>query len=148
MGNLDCGKAKVLVADDDLNNLDVIIRVLQDSGHRLSFARSPDELLRIAPVLLPEICIVDVMFRGAEMDGFQAVERLLENPALALVPMVMFTALDAPTYAPRAYQIGAADFVRKPLDAASMLARVASHVHRYRLAKKLIEQSTLRALDV
>lgn len=129
---LDYADARILIVDDDLKSLAVLTKLMQIEDFRISFATEPRRAIEIARVTMPELVICDIMFPDHNVDGIWLLDQFMSDPVLQHIPVIIYSALEAPGYAPQSYTHGAASFVRKPMDADGMAARVASHVNRYR----------------
>ncbi len=115
---------KFLVVDDDKANVRLLEALLASLGHEVVKAYSGEEcleLLRSTPV---DQILLDAMMPG--MDGFEVIQRIVENPDWRLIPIVMVTALHDIEYRARALDLGAADFITKPIHKLELRARVES----------------------
>src|SRR5690606_34253818 len=81
------------------------------------------------------IVLLDVMM--PEMDGFEVCRRLKSNPQTHHIPVLMVTALDQPSDRVRGLQVGADDFLTKPVDDIQLMARVKSLVRLKSLTDEL-----------
>ncbi|MDL2210049.1 response regulator [Desulfovibrio sp. OttesenSCG-928-O18] len=115
----------VLVVDDNLTNLRHISALLANT-YRVLLAKSGKQALLIAAEQIPDIIMLDVEM--PEMDGFATLAALRNNPALARVPVLFFTAGDNVATQVRALEAGAVDFVRKPYEKGILLHRLDLHL--------------------
>ncbi len=118
----DGGDPIVLAIDDDPVALDLIRRALEKEGVRVVTATGGEAGLRLAAELRPAVITLDLLM--AEMDGWTVLDRLKAEPALADIPVVVVTILDAQR---KALTLGAADFLSKPVDRARLAAVLARH---------------------
>ena len=116
--------ARVLVVDDVLANIKLLEARLTAEYFDVRSASNGLEALAICERGLIDIVLLDVMMPG--MDGFEVCTRLKANPATAHIPVVMVTALDQPADRVRGLQVGADDFLAKPVDEIALIARVRS----------------------
>jgi PAS domain S-box-containing protein len=133
------GGVPVLVVDDVAANLVAMQAVLGDEGYQLVFAHSGPEA--IAAVEQREFAVVLLDARMPGMDGFETAVRLRDAVAgRRPIPIIFVTAADGnDDEIRRAYERGAADFVRKPLDAAVLRAKVRVFADLYRAHQHLAE---------
>src|SRR5258707_14507702 len=96
--------ARVLVAEDDADVRELVCTILRRAGHDASEARDGQQALRALYDVRPDLVILDVAM--AELDGFQALERIRD---LSELPVLMLTARDTHTRHARGLRRGAAD---------------------------------------
>jgi phosphoserine phosphatase RsbU/P len=127
--------ATILVVDDSPVNLQVMVRTLQASGHRILAARSGRAALEIAGRAKPDLVLLDVMM--PEMDGFEVCRALKARPETRDAVVIFLSALGEVAEKVSGLSIGAADYITKPIQAEEVLARVTSHLTRQYLAREL-----------
>jgi putative two-component system response regulator len=114
--------ATLLIVDDEPANLALLTQLLQPT-YRVRAANSGESALRAATVEpRPDLMLLDVMMPG--MDGYTVLQRLRENPATRDIAVVFLTAMDHVADEERGLQLGAADYMTKPINPALVLARV------------------------
>ncbi len=114
--------ATLLVVDDTPENLTVLTELLAPS-YRVLVSNSGPRALRLAqsePSL--DLILLDVMM--PDMDGYGVLARLKENPATADVPVIFVTAMTAMEEEQRGFDLGAVDYITKPIRPPIVLARV------------------------
>jgi two-component system cell cycle response regulator len=116
--------ARVLVVDDVLPNIKLLEARLSAEYFDVLRATSGLEALSICAQGRCDIVLLDVMMPG--MDGFEVCRRLKSDHSTAHIPVVMVTALDEPADRVRGLDVGADDFLTKPVDEIALLARVRS----------------------
>ena len=121
----------ILVVDDVASNARLLERHLTADGHRVSFARDGVEALELVARDHPDLVLMDVMM--PLLDGFETCRLLKNDPATRLVPVVLVTALTDSRDRVRGLEVGADDFLSKPVNAAELTARVRSllRIKRY-----------------
>jgi len=116
--------ARVLVVDDVLANIKLLEARLTAEYFDVVTAMSGQEALDICAQAQCDIVLLDVMMPG--LDGFEVCRALKANPATQHIPVVMVTALDQPSDRVRGLEVGADDFLTKPVSDIALLARVRS----------------------
>jgi adenylate cyclase len=113
---------KILIVDDNEQNLTLIRTILRRHGYDSLLARSGEEALREVRTEPPDLIILDVMMPG--MDGIEVCRRLKDDEETRLIPIVIMTALDQPEDKIRGIEAGADDFLTKPVNQLELMARV------------------------
>jgi two-component system NtrC family sensor kinase len=138
-------QSTILIVDDEPSARDTMEMFLFREGHELVFASSGREALKKAAELTPDLVLLDVMMPG--MDGFEVCQRLRADPVLAEVPIILVTALDDRDSCLRGIEIGADDFLAKPVDRIKLVARVRSIIRLNRYRRLLLEQDRRRRAE-
>jgi|MDTD01.2.fsa_nt_gb two-component system cell cycle response regulator len=138
--------ARILVVDDNAQNLELLQAYLEDLGCQIDLARDGAEAIEIAKQRVPDVMVLDVMM--PRMSGFQVCEKLKKDPATSSVPIVMVTALNEISDVERAIEAGADDFLTKPVQRLELLARVKSQINVQQIRRRLeLAIRRLRELD-
>ncbi|MFH7026905.1 MAG: hybrid sensor histidine kinase/response regulator [Heteroscytonema crispum UTEX LB 1556] len=114
---------KILVVDDSPDNVFLIKTILEEEGYTVSTAENGIcalEKIESAPC---DLVLLDLMMPG--MDGYEVTKRIRVNTELPFIPILLITAHDAPNVA-YGLDLGADDFIRKPVTVDELLARVRS----------------------
>ncbi|PWS36503.1 PleD family two-component system response regulator [Falsiroseomonas bella] len=114
--------ARVLVVDDIVANLRLLEAKLLNEYYEVSVAGSGQEALALVQRWQPDVVLLDVMMPG--MDGYEVCRRLKAQSATAHIPVVMVTALTDQAERVRGLEAGADDFLSKPVDDATLFARL------------------------
>ena len=115
----------LLLVDDEPSNLHVLRHILQDD-YRLLFARDGERALELAGTERPELILLDVMMPG--MTGHQVCEQLKANPLTDAIPVIFVTALSNVEDEIRGFELGAVDYISKPVSSPIVRARVRTHL--------------------
>ncbi|MBK9019099.1 MAG: response regulator [Sulfuritalea sp.] len=117
----------LLIVDDVPANLSILGDLLHDAGYQVKAATSGRAALRYATQEpRPALIVLDVMM--PEMDGYQVLSALRQNPLTRDIPVIFLTALDNARDEERGFQHGAADYITKPIKPDVVLARVRSQL--------------------
>jgi sigma-B regulation protein RsbU (phosphoserine phosphatase) len=127
--------ATILVVDDSPVNLQVLVRTLHGSGHRILAARDGRAALDIARRARPDLMLLDVMM--PELDGFEVCRVVKAQPETADTLVIFLSALGEVSDKVSGLELGAIDYITKPIQAEEVLARVANHLARQHLEREL-----------
>ena len=116
--------ATILVVDDTPLNAKLLADLLGAKGYRSVTAASGPEALRKLADEKPDLVLLDVMMPG--MSGYEVCAAIRADPAHAMLPVVLVTALDPAVERVKGLEAGADDFLSKPVAQAELLARVKS----------------------
>ncbi|PTT77762.1 hypothetical protein DBR42_24710, partial [Pelomonas sp. HMWF004] len=131
--------ARLLIVDDDVGAITLLQRTLSDLGS-IHYATTGAEALRLSHEVRPDLVMLDVHMPG--LDGFAVCAALKAQQEFKHVPVVFVTRFSDAANEQRALDLGAADFVRKPIESSVLRARV-----RNLLALKARIDGELRALS-
>ena len=118
----------ILIIDDEPNNLQLLRQILKDK-YKLTFAKNGVDAIRIATEQQPDIILLDVMM--PDMDGHEVCKYLKAEPLTESIPIIFVSALDGSEDEQAGFDIGAVDYISKPVSAAVVRARVRTHLHLY-----------------
>ena len=118
-------RPRVLIVDDEPANLKVMREILCDQ-YRLSFAKSGEAALTLLEKELPKLILLDIMM--PDMNGFEVCEHVKRNPKTAHIPIIFVTALGDESDEYKGFELGAVDYITKPISPAIVRARVKTHL--------------------
>lgn len=113
---------KVLIIDDDVDTLKLVGLMLERQGYEISVASNGTIGLAKAAEDKPELILLDVMM--PDLDGYEVTKRLRANPALAHIPIIMFTAKTMVDDKVAGFEAGVDDYLTKPTHPAELTAHV------------------------
>jgi CheY-like chemotaxis protein len=112
----------VLIVDDNEQNLELLSAYLEDLDCNTIPAKDGLDALEIVKKTIPDLILLDVMM--PKMSGFEVCRRIKSNPATAVIPIIMVTALSEIGDIERAIDSGTDDFLSKPINKLELLTRV------------------------
>ncbi|MCX8086218.1 MAG: EAL domain-containing protein [Rhodocyclaceae bacterium] len=138
--------ATILVVDDTPENLAVLCELLQPY-YAVRVANGGQRALTVAAgAPKPDLILLDVMM--PDLDGYQVLERLKANPATADIPVIFITALSASEDEQRGFDLGAVDYITKPIRPAVVLARVRTHLELKRARDRLADENAFLKAEI
>jgi putative two-component system response regulator len=132
---------RVLVVDDNLVNRELLDEILSSAGYTVETCPDGESALRAVARQPPDTIVLDVMM--PHLDGFEVCQRLKAAPATRFIPVVMVTALSEVAARVRGLEVGADDFLGKPVQHDELLIRVRALVRVRRLRDELDSAETL-----
>lgn len=125
----------ILVVDDDVSNLKMASHILTGEGMRVSGLKSGAEALTFLGKNRPDLILMDIHM--PEMDGFETMMKIREDPEKSAIPVIFLTADDDSEMESKGLNIGAMDFIKKPFVAEVLLIRVRHILELIRLQTSL-----------
>ena len=124
--NLDLSQYSVLIVDDVPLNTMLVEKMLSRFHFRIRKAENGLEAMREVIAEKPHLIFLDIMM--PIMDGFQVLEQLRKNPDYADIKVVVLSALNSNEDIVKAYNLGANDFISKPIMLEKLLNSVAKQL--------------------
>ncbi len=118
-------QAKVLLVDDEPNNLKLLQQILKDK-YLLIFAPSGQRAIDAAIKHHPDLILLDIMM--PDMNGYEVCQKLKEMPQTEDIPVIFVTAMGEQDDEARGFDVGAVDYIQKPVSAPIVLRRVHTHL--------------------
>jgi len=134
-------KPTILIVDDTPSNIAVLSNILTD--YNVKAANNGAKALEIATRYRPDIILLDIMM--PEMDGYNVCTRLKRDFRTKNIPVIFVTARDEVTDETRGFELGAVDYITKPVSPPVVLARVRTHLKLYdqnRVLEDLVRERT------
>jgi DNA-binding response OmpR family regulator len=114
--------ARILVADDNETNRDILATRLEANGYEVLHARDGEEALAITRQHRPDLILLDIMM--PKLDGIEVCKQLKADAALHLTPVIMVTAKADSGDVVEGLDAGADEYLTKPIDQKALVARV------------------------
>jgi CheY-like chemotaxis protein/signal transduction histidine kinase len=118
-------RSKLLVVDDQPINIQILYQMFEGE-HQVLMATSGEQALRLCRKHLPDLILLDVVMPG--MDGHEVCRQLKADPLTSGIPIIFVTAQNQTEQEAHGLELGAADFISKPLNDAVVRARVKAHL--------------------
>ncbi len=132
--SIEADAEKILIVDDKTANLDLLREMLAPLGYQIYFATSGAKAIDIAAGVQPDLVLLDVMM--PDLDGFETCRRFKGDAALREIPVIFVTARTDVEDLARGFEVGAVDYVTKPVKQPEVRARVATHLRLLRLIRE------------
>lgn len=126
---------KILVADDNVQNLELVEAYLADIDCQVLTALDGEQTLRMVREHRPDLLLLDIMM--PKVSGFEVCKKLKGNPETAKMPILMITSLHENTDIERGVEAGTDDFLSKPIHKQILLKRVQSLLKNRHLESEL-----------
>ncbi len=128
-------EGRVLVVDDQPANVKLIAKRLSVSGYEVLTATDGMNGIRIARESVPDVILLDIMM--PEMDGYEVIKRLKQEPETSGIPIALLTSLDGTEDKVKGLDAGADDFLTKPVNQIELIARIRSLTKLKRLHEEI-----------
>lgn len=117
---------QILIIEDNEINIKIVLEILDDAGYHLVVCRNGEDGLAEAANLLPDLILLDVMLPG--LDGFDVCRALKADKTTAVIPVIFMTADTEMDSIVQGFELGAIDYIKKPLEPRETLARIRTHL--------------------
>lgn len=137
----------ILIVDDLEFNIGVLKELLESNGFKnVVTAADGNEAFEKALKFHPQLIITDIVMPG--MDGYELCTKLRAHQELSDTPLLIQTAITVPEEKAKAFEVGATDFITKPLDAKELIARVKVHLEKQKLLNELKKSKVVLEKDL
>ena len=117
---------KILIVDDERFNITILVNLLKDE-YKTIVAKSGEEALkRVATAIPPDLILLDIMMPG--MDGYEVCRRLKADEQTSDIPVIFVTAMGEPEDEAKGLELGAIDYLTKPISPPIVKVRVRNHL--------------------
>ncbi len=125
----------LLVVEDNLKSLSFLFNVLREAGFEVLVAQDGKHALRSAEEARPNMILLDVIMSG--IDGFETCRRLKASEKTQHIPVIFMTGLTKTVDKVKGFELGAVDYITKPVEPEEMLVRVKTHLTIQQLQQDL-----------
>jgi putative two-component system response regulator len=122
--------ARILIADDNEMNRDLLSRRVTQLGHEVTCAADGREAIVLLDSQEFDLALLDIMM--PEVNGFQVLDHIKNTERLAAIPVIMITSLDDTDSAIRCIEMGAEDYLTKPFSLVLLRARIGAGLMKKR----------------
>jgi len=129
----------ILIVDDTPINLEMLFDFLGQAGFTVLIAEDGESAIARAEYAPPDLILLDILMPG--MDGFETCRLLKSSELTQDIPVIFMTALSETVDKVRGFELGAVDYLTKPLQHQEVLARIQLHLKLRTLTKTLQEQN-------
>jgi two-component system cell cycle response regulator DivK len=119
-------KGKILVIEDNDQNLYLVTFILGKHGYQVHAARDGQEGVVQAATLLPDLILLDIQLPG--MDGYEVARHLRKNSDLASVPIIAVTSYAMTGDREKALEAGCTGYIEKPINPDTFMQQVEHHL--------------------
>ncbi|MGB3509627.1 MAG: EAL domain-containing protein [Microcoleaceae cyanobacterium] len=138
MAKLSQSKDKILLIDDNSENLGLLFNVLDTKGYEVRIAQDGESAIKKIEREPPQLILLDIMMPG--IDGFETCTRIKSNPKISQIPIIFMSALSDSVDKIKGLQLGAVDYITKPFNEEEILARIQLHLRLFHLTEDLQEE--------
>lgn len=118
--------SEILVVDDDFVNRMLLREILVSAGYEVHEASNGYEAIDLVKTIRPDLILLDIMM--PDIDGYEVCKRLKADLDVSHIPVIFITALSNPADLVRGFDIGAEDYLSKPINVEEVKARVRTHL--------------------
>jgi signal transduction histidine kinase len=136
MNQTNSSKDTILIVDDIQENVSVLYRFLSGEGFKILVAKNGKQALQLLKLTQPDIILLDVMMPPG-INGFEVCKILKSQKETQDIPIIFMTALTDTIDKVKGFELGAADYVTKPIQQEEMLARINAHIQIRKLQVQL-----------
>ena len=126
---------KVLIVDDDPENILVLMGILEEEYAVIAATNGNKAIELAAKVPHPDIILLDILL--PDLDGYEVCSRLKANQETKDIPIIFITALGEITNEAKGFEVGAVDYIIKPVSPSIVRARIKNHLTVQRLYREL-----------
>src|ERR1019366_7095113 len=139
----DSAVSRILVIDDEESFRQVILKFLAKQGFEAVPAADGQTGVRVAAEMLPDLIVCDLNMPG--MDGYEVLAALHRDPKLADIPLIFLTGQSEPRQVRHGMNLGADDYLTKPVNLNDLLSAVQARLNRRRTQRQRQEKQLERA---
>jgi putative two-component system response regulator len=139
-------RPKILLVDDETLYIDILVDLLKEDYTAVVAKSGAQALKRITDGLRPDLVLLDILMPG--MDGYEVCRQLKKNPSTSMIPVIFLTVKSEVSDEIKGFELGAVDYIAKPMSPPIVRARVKSHLALHNAQRQLENQNELLELRV
>ncbi|MDF1881204.1 response regulator [Sulfurimonas sp. MAG313] len=128
---------KILIVDDQVENLHLLVDIFSDEGHEMLVAKNGDEALSVAREELPDLMLLDINM--PTLNGYEVCELLQESAKTKDISIIFLSAQSSSVDEAHGLKLGAVDFISKPFVVEIVKQRVRIHLELKEVKNRLKE---------
>ncbi len=129
----------ILVVDDNPNNIRFMAQILRGQGYRIRKAINAELAMNAIVASPPDLILLDIMMPG--IDGYHFCQTLKSNAKYRGIPIIFISALDGKFDKSKAFQVGGADYITKPIQVEEVLSKINIQLSLLHMQNLLQEQA-------
>lgn len=133
---------RLLIVDDEKMNIDILVDLLRGDYRTIVAKEGEQALKRAGSDPKPDLILLDIMMPG--IDGFEVCRRLKANEATREIPVIFVTGKSEVADEAQGFNVGAVDYIHKPISPAIVKARIRTHLSLERQKRSLMELNELK----
>jgi len=132
-------KPKLLIVDDETLYINILVDLLKDDYKTVVAKNGAQALKRVADDPLPDLVLLDILM--PDMDGYEVCRLLKDNPRTQNIPVIFLTVKSEVSDEVRGFELGAVDYIAKPMSPPIVRARVRSQLELHKAQQQLEKYS-------
>ena len=136
----------ILIVDDNPTNLSVIVDYLESFSLTVLVSQDGESSLKRAKYAQPSLILMDILMTG--IDGYETCHRLKNEPETQDIPVIFMTALSSIEDKVKGFDVGAVDFIIKPIQPEEVLARIKLHLQLRHMTKAQTLQNEILLAEI
>jgi PAS domain S-box-containing protein len=133
---------KIFIVDDIIGNIYGLEKFLTVHGCRVSMTTDPEMALQLIEKESPDLILLDVIMPN--IDGFELCQQIKKKPNLQEIPIIFMTSLSEAMDKVKGFEVGAVDYLTRPIKFIELLARVKTHINIHRLQQFQLKNLELK----
>jgi two-component system alkaline phosphatase synthesis response regulator PhoP len=126
-------EVKILLVDDEPDILEIVSYNLKNEGYQIFTAKNGVEAVKLAKQIIPHLIILDIMM--PEMDGIEVCEKIRHTKGLENILITFFTARGEDYSQVAGYDVGADDYITKPIKPKVLVSKIKALLRRVKMVK-------------
>lgn len=117
---------KIMIVDDNPDNLHLIGKILKNKGHKVHLATDGTSAIKTISLINPDMILLDIMMPG--IDGYEVCSKLKSDENTKNIPIIFLSSLHSSKDKIKAFRSGGIDYIEKPFEEEEILTRIQTHL--------------------